>query len=326
MRQLILRGRWAAAATIVLIGSTLGVVAAQQDKTANGFRISPVRSEVTIEKGKNQNLTVTVENPSDAPTTARAVVNDFIASDQENGEPRLILDDKAPLPKNDFKKLVGTIPDVNLEPKEHKDVTVTLTVPADANSGGYYGAIRFAPVVNGQQSTVGLTASVGTLVLVTVPGNLTEKLDLVQLSAAQNGKATSFLTSGSVSVLTRLKNDGDIHLQPFGKVAVKDTFGKTIIQYEFNSTEPRANILPGSIRRFEDQLNKKNWFGRYTIESNLGYSQGSGSLITAKSTFWYIPGWALAVLALLIVAIAALIYWLLKRRDTRLHHKTKGDQ
>ena len=323
------RGAVALAAFVSVFAVGLVRVGAQTTQ-ANGFRISPVRSEFTIEKGKSTTLTITLQNPSSSATTARAVVNDFVASDDESGEPRLILDDNAPLPKNDFKKLVAPIPDVQLGPKEKKDITVTIAIPASANAGGYYGAVRFLPAVQAtDQKAVGLTASVGTIVLVRVPGNLTEKLDLVQMSAAKKRvkdntttySAKSFFTSGDVSVLTRLKNSGDIHVAPFGKVQIKDTFGKVIYTFEFNNTDPRGNILPDSIRRFGNDLPKRHWFGRYTIEANLGYSQGGGDLISAKATFWYIPTLALYAIIIAVIVIVGLIYWYIRRAKARRQHK-----
>jgi len=282
-------------------------------KTANGYQISPVRSEYTIEKGKSDQLTISIQNPSDVATTAKAVMNNFVASEDESGTPRLILADDAQPPKNDFKKLISSIADVQIGPKERKEVPVTITVPDDANSGGYYGAVRFVPANATNDSTVGLTASVGTIVLVTVPGDLKIKLDMVQLSAAQNKKAKSFITSGDVDILTRLKNDGDIHVKPFGRVSVKSMFGKTVASYEFNNTEPRANILPGSIRRFDDKLGKHKLLGRYTIEANLGSNAGSGDLLTGKTTFWYVPVWAIIVLGVLLAALVGGIYWLTRK-------------
>lgn len=282
-------------------------VLAQTQQSGNGFRISPVRSELTIEKGKSEVITLTLENPADAPTTARAIINDFVASDKEDGEPRLILDDTTEAPKNSFKSLVQPVDDVPLGAKEKKEVSVTVRVPENANAGGYYGAVRFAPV--SQESgpgNVGLTASVGTIVLVRVPGNLTERLDLLELTAGQNSKAKSFITSGEVSVITRLKNEGDIHVKPFGKITVKNMFGKIVYEGEFNvgdTEDARANILPGSTRRFENALGNKSLLGRYTIEANLGFSQGSGDLISAKTSFWYMPAWALVALLLIVVAL-----------------------
>jgi hypothetical protein len=297
-------------AGIFLAISASGVYA-QKTQIGNGFRISPVRSEYIIEKGKSETFVVTIENPTAGAINAKAVVNNFIASDKEDGEPRLVLDDSAQQPANNFKKLVGPLPEVSLKPKEKKEIPVIVTVPVGANSGGYYGAIRFVPSESGGAGNVALTASVGSIVLVRVPGNLTEKINLVQLSAAQEGKTKSFVTSGDVSVATRLKNVGNIHVQPFGKVQVKNMFGKVVSEFELNGTDPRANILPDSIRRFNNDLKKPKpfWFGRYTIIANIGYSQGSGDLITAKAGFWYLPTWFLILLLIIVMAIVGAVFY-----------------
>jgi len=124
------------------------------------------------------------------------------------------------------------------------------------------------------------------------------------------------MMSGDVSVITRLKNVGDIHVQPFGKVQVKNMFGKVVKEYELNSTDPRANILPDSTRKFEDAIAKpgRGWFGRYTISANIGYSQGSGDLISSNSTFWYLPLWFIILVIVLIVAVVAAVWWFVSRR------------
>lgn len=301
------------------------VFAQESQQTANGFRISPVKAEYTIDKGKSEVVNLTLENPANVATTARAVYNDFVASDKEDGEPRLILDDKAEAPKNSFKSLAQPIADVPLGPKEKKDVSVTLKVPSDANSGGYYGAIRFVPVSGASDSgNVGLTASVGTIVLVTVPGDLNEQLNLVQLSAAttptkedEKAKAKSFFMNGQVTVLTRLENTGDIHVKPIGKILVKNMLGKTVQEIEFNlagqGADNRANILPGSTRAFENKIDKTNLVGRYTIEANLGYSSGSSELISANSSFWYMPIWAILVVVAIVVLLVAGVYFLVRK-------------
>lgn len=331
MKKLLQRGGYALAG-LVIMGTSLapGLLFAQTANDAgNGFRISPVRAEYTIEKGKSETLLISVENPTGGAIIAKPIVNDFVSSDKEDGEPRLILDDNAPSPKNSFKKLIEPIADTELAPRQRKDVKVTVSVPSDANSGGYYGAVRFTPAAAPGAGNVGLSASVGTIFLVRVPGNLTERTDLVQLSAAsksqKNGAdvygAKSFFTSGNVSVLTRLKNNGDIHVKPFGRVQVKSMFGKVVEEFEFNNIEPRANILPDSTRRFTNDLKSKTWFGRYTIEANLGYSQGGGDLISSKATFWYIPALALWAMLIGITAIVGFVYWLIRRKKARKQHK-----
>lgn len=323
MKNIIRRSLLMIMSLAALTGLSFPAVLAQTGQTGgNGFRISPVRAEYTIDKGKSEVMTVTVENPTDFAITAKPRVTDFLASDNETGEARPILDDTAPKPKNSITDLIETPDPIELSPKQKQDIPITIRVPENANSGGYYGVILFEPAVINTEGNVGLSASTGPIVLVRVPGDLTERLDLLELSAAQGDKAKSFFTSGDVSALIRLKNTGDIHVKPFGRVQVKSMFGKVVADYELNSVDPRANILPDSTRRFIDPIKKpgRGWIGRYTIEANLGYNQGTGDLITARTTFWYIPSWAIIVLLLLLVAIAGGIFWLLKGRDVKRAH------
>lgn len=288
-----------------------------QEQPGNGFRISPVRTEYVIDKGKTETLTMTVENPANVPTKADLIANDFVASDKEDGEPRLILNENEKAPKNSFKDLVGDLGQIELGPNEKKDVPIRIRIPENANAGGYYGAVRVVPISGGlTDGNVGLTASVGTIVLIRVPGPLVEKVNLVEFSATQNGKAKSFFTGGDVASMVRLKNEGDIHVKPFGKLQVKNMFGKVVHEYELNLDErtgERDNVLPGSIRRFENEFPDKKWLGRYTIVANLGYGEGGGELISAQTTFWYLPVWALIVLLILVLALAAAGYLAYKR-------------
>lgn len=327
MKSTVMRLTAAIAAGLLVVVAGVSGVAAQNNaatnRVANGFRISPVRSEFTIDKGKSETLTVTIENPTDVATTAKATVNNFVANEDETGNPRLVLDEKAPAPKNNFKDLVSDISDVDLGPKQKKDIPVTIRVPNDANSGGYYGAIRFAPINAAQSSNVGLTASVGSIILVTVPGNLKERVDLVQITAAQGDKAKSFFSDGAVDVLIRLKNSGDIHVKPFGKVQVKNMFGKIVKDYEFNNVEPRANILPGSVRKFSNNIASGKLLGRYSIEANLGYSQGSGELISTKTTFWYLPAWSIILLVIIVLVVVGGLYYLSRKFSKKPNRSSK---
>lgn len=275
---------------------------------ANGFSISPVVSEVTVNKGQSLVVPITLQNPTNIATTAKPVVNDFVASSDETGSPRLLLKN-TPVPNNNFIPLVQPIPSTVIGPNQSETVNVTISVPQNAASGGYYGAVRFIPTINGQSGNVGLTASVGTLFLVTVPGDLVQKLTLVQLSAAVNGHTASFFTSGNVSVVTRLYNDGNIHVAPIGTVLIKNWSGKVIMTEQFNKAS--GNILPQSIRRFTNVLPNYKWFGRYTIVLNVGYGNGGGNLIVSKVNFWYFPVWAIILMLVVVILLVALIYWII---------------
>lgn len=303
--------------TIAIVGFTLlvgsGAVVSAQSAPAgqgNGLKIAPVRSDLTIEKGANRMVNVRVENITASKVTLRAVTNDFVPSTDESGEPRIILDEKQSAPGNSFKTLVGTIAPVTLNPNESKDVRIILTVPENAPSGGYYGAIRFSPGTGENDKNVALTASAGTIFLVRVPGNITEKMSVESFGISKKGSLGTLFDSGPLTVETRFRNFGNVHVQPFGKISIKDMSGKMIQEIEINNAQPRGSVLPASIRKFENPIKQEKFFGKYTAEASFGYGS-NGELLLAKKTFFVIPfrliAVVLAILAFLIFGLPRLI-------------------
>lgn len=283
---------------LIIIGLTAGPALAVST-SGNGFRISPPLYELTVPAGTSQTVSLFVENLANSSVTAHPIINDFVAGNQENGDPQLILDPSKSAPTNSFKPLVQAIPDTQVAPLERKEIKVTLSIPAHESPGGYYGAIRFTAIGGNGSGNLSLTASVGTLFLIRVPGNLTEKLQLASFNAAHNGKNGTYFNSGPVTLVTRLHNAGNIHVQPFGKIVIKNTFGKIVATTELNNTDPRGNVLPDTSRKFENKLGLKHMLGRYTAIGNFSYGS-KGDIVTAKKVFYVIP-YVLIITVLLIV-------------------------
>lgn len=273
-----------------------------------------MRQEFDLAPGSSQVVTITVENPSSSAIIAKPIVNNFLPSEDESGTPRLILDENVLPPANDFERLVQPLEEFEIPAGTKANVDVIISAPRDVRAGGYYGAIRFVPILPGlgDAQNVALTASVGTIFLVTVPGDLKQQLDLIQLSAAEGTSPKGFFIGGDVAIATRLKNSGDIHVQPFGKIQVKSFFNKVLHEYEFNNADPRANILPESTRKFIDEIPQSKWLGRYTITANLGYGS-NGQLITAKTAFWYFSTLVFYLLLFGLLVLVATIYWFVRR-------------
>src|SRR3712207_399843 len=97
----------AAVGLLLLSGSGPKAVAQSPSSQGNGLKISPVRTDLTIEKGGSRQVSLFIENITAFPLTISGVKNDFVASDDESGEPRVILDADKSAPGNSFKTLVG---------------------------------------------------------------------------------------------------------------------------------------------------------------------------------------------------------------------------
>ena len=247
--------------------------------TGNALRVSPVRNDLEIKPGASQTIDIYVQNLSGSEIKLKAIVNDFVAGKDETGSPNIILDENKSAPVRSFKQYVTPLQEFTVKPNEQHDVKVTISIPANADAGGYFGAVRFAPADADSGKTLSLSASVGSLVLVRVPGDLRETASIASLEVRKKNKAGSFFTSSKdLNGVVRIQNTGNVQVQPFGKVLLKKS-GKLLTSYEINNTQPRGNVLPDSIRRFDFKLDKLGSFGKYTLEANLGYGT-KGQLIT----------------------------------------------
>jgi len=287
-------------------------VATAATSGGNGLRVSPVRTDTTIKPGQTQVVTITVDNVTSGPATLQAVVNDFTANPDESGNPVLLLAPGAYAPGHSLKRFISPISNFTLAPGQELGVPVTITIPKDAAGGGYYGSVRFAPaVINpGAGQNVSLAGSVGTLILVKVPGNIKEQLTIASFDVRNHDNASSFFTSGKdLTVTSRFQNEGNLQESPFGKILLKNRSNKILATYELNNVQPLANVLPDSIRKFSIPLTHVTSFGEYKLEGNFGYGS-SGQLISAATTFYVIPLWLIIAFIVLVLLIVFLVWGL----------------
>jgi len=297
-------------AVVLMLGVASAPAAYAATAGGNGLRISPVRSDIIVSPGETKSLFVSITNVTSAPSTYQAIINDFVGNPDETGNPAIILDPTQYAPKHSLKHFVAPISNFSLTPGEQKSVQVNITVPKDAPGGGYFGAIRFAPASSGAKGTVSLASSVGSLILLKVPGNITEQLSIASFDVRHGNNPSSFFTSNKDLVATvRFQNLGNIQDAPFGKILVKSRSGKVLSTLEVNNTNPAGNVLPDSIRKFPVTIKKVGSFGEYKLEGNFGYGTG-GHLLSATTTFYVIPVSVIFMFIGLVALLAFLVFGL----------------
>lgn len=311
--------RTAVAISIVAVtSSSVALAAPAKQPTGQGLEISPPVIELSADPGQTVTAVIRVRNVTAGPLIAKGKADDFGAGSSEDGKPKILLDEKEAT-RYSLKYWVASVPDLKLAPQELKTAVVNIVVPKNAEPGGHFGVIRFTAVPPDLDGTgVSLSASVGTLVLLKVSGAIKDDVSLAELSTSHIKPAdpkkpgsiptfdsqTTFFESGPIGFLVRLRNAGTVHEKVTGGITVTDTFGKNVATLLVN--EKGGNILPDSVRRFEQTLSKKGLFGRYTAKLTMSYLGGQRK-IDAVTSFWVIP-WKLilVVLAVLIVFIIGL--------------------
>jgi len=323
---------------ILVIGGLTGLKSANaQEQGGSGLSISPTRTELSLLPGSSDEVVVSLRNITSGPILAKIFVNDF-EPDNETGEPRIVSD---PERKNaaSISGFLSLTDDVRLEEGESKNVSIPVEIPEDAAPGGYYGAIRFQalPVKDGQTeldgNQVSLTANLLSLVLIDVPGEIEQKVSVLSVNTFLDSNKGVLFTKKPNFVGVALDNQGNSFVKPFGRVTVKDFRGNEVFSYELNDANPRSNVLPESRRTFKDRLiliEKKTvngaevteeespitMPGRYTVTADVSYGNG-GEVFTVSSSFWYVPVWLIVSLAVVILLIAGVVYYLYRKYKSK---------
>lgn len=273
------------ATTVVALFSAR--VFAETNDAPNILKVSPVRSDITVVAGETRTVEALVTNLTDDPITVQPIANDFIAGD-ESGTPALILDADKYAPTHSLKRFMTDMGPVTVPAKETLVVNVVVTVPVDAQAGGYFGAIRFAPTVPDSGGQVNMSASVASLILLTVPGDLKEQMTLTDFEIKQGSKVGTFFGSANdITATVRFENKGNVQLAPFGKLSVKQG-DKIVYETDFNAQTPRDMTLPDSARRWEIPLKNIGSFGNYTVNATFTYGSKNQTVEVTKS-FWVVP-------------------------------------
>ena len=310
-------------ATLLLGGFVLVPVSAQSSSAnaAQGIQISPTLVELNAARGKPYNIKLNIMNVTASDLVYSESVDDFNSAN-ETGSPHIILNSDLPTTTS-VKTWISTIPKFTIKAGKYINLDVQVVIPNNAEPGGYYGVIRFSGTAPELESTgVGLSASAGVLILIRVDGTITEKASLVSFYSAQNGNQSSFFENSPITFVTRIQNEGNIHVKPIGSVELRDMFGNLLKNISVN--KDKSNVLPGSIRRFESQYDNTWMIGRYTANLTLGYGT-TGQAITNTINFWVIP-WKLILVALSILAtIIFILVRLIKVYNRHIIEKAKNE-
>lgn len=264
----------------------------------NDFVLEPGKVEVFANPGESVRKSITVTNRASTVVSFKIEVEDFIGSTEENMPVILLGEEKSPYSFKD-----NVVPDVSvfsLEPNTSITVPITITIPDNAQPGGLYTSVLVSnqPSVDLQTNASGaegktkIISRVGTLFFIRVNGVAKESGELEDFIITKPTK--KFPDTYKFNIL--FKNDGNVHLVPYGWITVRNIFGKDIGKIPVDA----YFAMPKSIRYREIQWNKPPSFGRFvaTVDLNRGY--GSDLIDTKTVSFWIIP-WKVALIAIIIL-------------------------
>lgn len=301
----------------VLAAPTATAPATRQ--AGEGLELSPPVIELAANPGQTVSVSIRLRNVTTQTLLAIAKADDFGAQG-EDGSPHILLDEAAAT-RFSLKYWVSPVSNLLMVSEEIKTATIKIVVPANAEPGGHFGVIRFTAVPQGPNGNgVALSASIGSLILLKVNGAITEKMNLIEQYVSHNNQKGSLFESGPIVLSQRIRNTGSVHLAPTGTIDITDTFGKNVASLKVN--DPPRNVLPDSVRRFDETWGKKWLFGHYTAHLKLKYGSTS-QVIAGTLGFWVIPYKLILITLLILIVVVIILRFMLRRYKRRIYDQAR---
>ncbi len=284
------------------------------DVSVGDFIIGPGKVELTVKPGQTVTKMISVTNRISDNKTFELNVEDMSGSADPSKAVVLLGDQSGPYTlKDNFSFPEKTF---TLALGERAQIPVSITMPPNAEPGGYYGAVLVSTVQNSDAEGSGsvstpVIARIGTLFFITVPGEF-EKSGLVTDFTTIPNKF--MYTKGPINLGILFENTGSIHLGPYGEIKVQNMLGEEV---GFVEIEPWF-VLPKSMRLRELTWDRELLLGRYTITANI--NRGYEDIIDTKTIHVWVVPWQF--LATIFVTIFTL-FLLFKFISSRFEFKRK---
>lgn len=254
------------------------------DINVGDFVVGPGRSEIEVSPGETIIQEVSVTNRISAGRTFMLEVEDVQGSSDGSSAISLTGSERGPysirdyinFPKDSFVLDLG----------ERARIPVSVTIPPDAEPGGYYGSVLVSTIQDSESDSASaprspIIARVGSLFFVRVRGAVKTEGKTVSLTTLNN---KWWYESGPVDLGILYENTGSVHVNPYGELSVKNMFGEEV---GFIELDPWF-VLPQSLRIRDITWDREFLLGRYTVDAKV--NRGYEDIVDEVSvSFWVLP-------------------------------------
>ncbi len=281
----------------------------------NDFVLEPGKIEIFLNPGETTTRNISVINRINRKVDFKVETEDFIGSDNVNTPVILLGSEKSPYSFKD--NLIPESDSFDLKFGQKIELPITITAPENAQPGGYYSSVIVSslPATGDDESSAGakIISRVAVLFFVRVNGPVNQQ---GQLDDFRIEGGDSFMQKGPVRFEILFKNEGTVHLVPYGMVRIKNIFGKEVGKVPVDA----YFSLPESLRYRQVTWTQERLLGRYTAELTLnrGYE---GKEDISKISFWVIP-WTYIVAVLIAIFVITLLW---KFVTSKFEFKRKTD-
>lgn len=207
--------------------------------------------------------------------------------------------------------------EITLEPMTNEIIDFAINVPTSLDAGEHNGCVLVQEKKpETKKAGMNLSIRTGLRVLLTVPGDLVRKLELLSFKVVPNSQGHYFL-------IPELKNTGNVSIDANVKVITTNMFGMKYFQHG-----GVYSILKKDTARWNFELKHPFWGGFFKSKVVVDYNDGNKQVFLEKPaiTFFVIP----TIQAMIIIFAAILpflllvLFILIRRAEARLVKSTWG--
>lgn len=267
-------------------------------KAAGDFVLSPAKIEVVLDAGETVVKEITIINRLGRAADFKVEIEDFEGS-QDKEKPAVLLgENKGQYSLRDYLKPEQT--EFFLGNNQSRVLPIIISVPQGVEPGGLYSAVLISVLPEEGDASIKTKGRIGCLFFVRVNGQAIEngKLEKFEFIKNQNSANKNDLTFGIA-----FRNQGNVHLNPYGYIAIKNIFGKEI---ERLSIEPYFT-MPNSLRYLKILWQKRPSIGKYT--ATLFLNRGYQDIIENSQISFYVIPWQFILASIFILLMAAFLIW-----------------
>ena len=244
----------------------------------NDFSIGPTKFTLDLKPSEEIVAELQITSRIEKETDFEVGVEDFTSQEDPEKYTKFLGEEKSQFSSKEW--FAPAVWEFTLKHGERIFLPVKITVPKDAEFGDHYSAVfvKTVPKEDEKGTGINLSSRVGSLFLLSIGDG--------EVKTA--GELASFKTSKKVygswpmTFELNFKNQGDVHLTPFGKIIVSNLFGKTVDQ---------VTVKDWVVLRSSSRTQRAVWepgfaFGKYTASAQI--ERGYNNLTDVKTTTFYV--------------------------------------